>query len=231
MKIDILESDWEEQAALIRERVREKEIPISKIAIDLDWPRSVAAMIIRGQRMPSASNLNKLLEYLEIDASEIAIKKQQRIEIKGKKIFISYCHKDKEYLDRLLVHLKPLKKQGLVDPWVDTKLVAGDDWKKEIKTALNEARAAILLVSADFLASDFIVDNELPPLLQAAKEKGSRIIPVILKPCRFLRDKNLRAFQSVNLPEEPLSLVSENERELIYDTVAQQVEELFSTES
>ena len=84
-------------------------------------------------------------------------------------VFISYSHSDREYLDRLLVHLKPLEKDGRIDLWVDTRLRAGDRWKKEIEKALNRANVAVLLVSADFLASDFITDNELPPLLKNAE--------------------------------------------------------------
>ncbi len=84
------------------------------------------------------------------------------------------------------------------------------DWKKGIEKAQSEARAAILLISADFLASSFIVNNELPPLLKNAKTKGVTIIPVIPKPCGFQRDKNWSAFQSVNPPDEPISGMDEN---------------------
>jgi len=92
------------------------------------------------------------------------------------------------------VHLKPLERDGLIDLWVDTRLRPGDRWKKEISAALERAQVAILLISADFLASDFITNDELPPILTAAEQKGTRIIPIILKPCRFARDKNLRHF-------------------------------------
>lgn len=68
-------------------------------------------------------------------------------------VFISYAHEDRDYLDRLLVHLKPLEQQGLIDPWSDRKLAAGDDWQGRIEERLAAAKAAILLVSADFLAS------------------------------------------------------------------------------
>jgi TIR domain len=139
-------------------------------------------------------------------------------------VFISYSHSDGEYLDRLLVHLKPLEKDGLIDLWVDTRLRAGDRWRKEIDKALQRATVAILLVSADFLASDFIIDDELPPLLRNAEERGTRVVPVIVKPCRFTRDKNLRHFQSVNDPKRALVLLPSGEQELIYDQIAAEVE-------
>jgi len=139
-------------------------------------------------------------------------------------LFISYSHSDRDYLDRLLVHLRPLEKAGLIDLWVDTRLLAGDRWKREIEKALQRATVAVLLVSADFLASDFITDNELPPLLKDAEEKGTRILPLIVKPCRFTRDKNLRHFQAINDPRHSLALLPTGEQEVLYDRLAAEVE-------
>ena len=143
-----------------------------------------------------------------------------------KYVFISYSHQDKEFLSRLIVHLKPLERAGLIDTWDDTNLKAGDNWKNEIAKALSKSAIGILLVSADFMASDFIIDNELPPLLRTAEDKGTTIIPVILKPCRFNRDSNLKHFQAANDPNTPLILMTYGEREIVYDEVAKRVEEL-----
>jgi hypothetical protein len=147
----------------------------------------------------------------------------------NKKIFISYCHKDSEYLERLLIHLKPLLKQELITLWVDTYLRSGDKWKSEIEKALSSSEACILLLSADFLASDFIINNELPPLLRNAEEKGSRIIPVILKPCRFSRDNALNIFQAANDPLKPMCSLNDDEREKIYDKISFEVEKLLTS--
>lgn len=139
-------------------------------------------------------------------------------------VFVSYSHKDTAFLDRLRVHLRPLERQGLMDTWDDSKIEAGDQWKAAIEEALGRARVAILLVSADFLASDFIVDNELPPLLAKAESDGTRIVPVIVKPCRFRRDKNLSRFQAINNPMTPLVNMSEGDQEKVYDQLSQLVE-------
>jgi TIR domain len=150
---------------------------------------------------------------------------RQVAKIRGRKIFISYCHRDKEYLERLLVHLKPLEREGLIDPWVDTRLKAGEHWKKEIEVALQQASVAIILVSADSLASDFVVRNELPPILAKAKEDGTLVIPIVVKPCRFGRDPHLSQFHSHNAPDRPLQSISDWERESIFDSLAQRLEE------
>ena len=219
--------DFEKLSDILRDRLSENDIPLGQLAEELEMSRAMAASIVHGQRRPSGSRLTQIIDYLSISQDELPLVEPNKPKSKGNKIFVSYSHKDKSYLDRLMVHLRPLQKQGLIDPWVDTRLQAGDKWKTEIETALKDARVAILLISADFLASDFIIENELPPLLQDAEKKGTVIIPVILKPCRFLREKNLCEFQSINLPDEPVSVMSENSRELTYDTVAQRIEDLF----
>ena len=152
-------------------------------------------------------------------AKAIATERQKR-----QHVFISYSHSDKEYLERLMIHLKPLQKEGLLTLWADTHLRTGDRWKPLIQKELARSTVAILLISADFLASDFIVENELPPLLKAAEEKGTRILPIILKPCRFSRDRNLQPFQSVNDPKEALVLLSHGEQERVYDNLSSEVE-------
>jgi hypothetical protein len=140
-------------------------------------------------------------------------------------IFISYSHADIEFLTRLAVHLKPLEIEGKVQVWSDEKIAAGQFWKAEIAKALESCHVAILLISADFLASPFIISNELPELLDMAKVAGTRLLPVIVKPCRFRRDSRLREIQAANDPKTPLSGMSEHEREQVYDKIAETIEE------
>lgn len=139
-------------------------------------------------------------------------------------VFVSYSHVDTEYLDRLRVHIKPLARLGLIEPWDDTKIKTGERWREVISAALARASAAVLLISADFMASDFIVENELPPLLKAANEKGTLVLPLIVKPSRFLRDQNLNIFHTVNDPARPLVSLPEAEREAIYARLADTIE-------
>ena len=144
----------------------------------------------------------------------------------GKKntIFISYSHEDQKHLKRLHVHIKPLEKKGLVDVWDDTKLIAGDKWHEQITSALSKAAIAVLIISADFLASDFIVDNELPPILKKAELEGTLVLPVILKPCRYLREDTLSQFQALNPPDEPILSMPEVEQEAMWDKLSQRIE-------
>lgn len=141
-----------------------------------------------------------------------------------KKIFVSYSHVDNKYLDRLKVHIKPLERNNLVELWSDTLIMSGEKWKQKIEKALNEASIAILFISADFIASDFIINNELQPLLKNAENKGTVILPIIVKPCRFLREPNLSQFQAINNPIKPLCKLDEYEQEEIYELVSQRIE-------
>src|SRR5512133_170514 len=119
------------------------------------------------------------------------------------KVFISYSHADKAWLERLKRHLKPLVREGHLDYWDDTHIRPGDDWQQEIRAALDRAQVAVLLISADFFASDFIDEDELPPLLATAQAKGVRILPVILSASRIARDARLARFQAANSPDRP----------------------------
>jgi hypothetical protein len=136
------------------------------------------------------------------------------------RVFISYCHKDKEYTERLLAHLRPLQRRGLIDPWSDLRLQVGDRWRQEIEHALKAARIAVLMVSADFLASEFIVNEELPPLLAKADAGGTRIAPLIVMPCGFVREPKLKDFQAFNDPNQPLSGMTKHEAESLLDRLA-----------
>jgi hypothetical protein len=102
-------------------------------------------------------------------------------------IFISYSHKDEQEKDTLLNYLGVLEQTGLVKPWSDDKIGAGADWEAEINKAIVEARVAILLITVNFLNSDYIRRKELPALLKQHEREGLTIIPLIARPCPWLR--------------------------------------------
>jgi hypothetical protein len=141
-------------------------------------------------------------------------------------IFVSYSHRDKIWLERLRVHLRPLERRYKVLVWSDSRIEPGMRWQLEIANALASTKVAVLLVSADFLSSEFITNNELPPLLEAAVREGTSILPLIVSPCGFLRTESLRQFQAVNDPAEPLIKLSKADREEILERLAGRIEQL-----
>jgi hypothetical protein len=180
---------------------------------------------LKPDRRWSASNGQGSEQEFRDDLAEIenADVRVRSVATAAPKLFVSYCHVDKAVLDRLLVHLKPLERAKLLSCWSDTRIRVGDKWREEIKQNIADADIAILLVSADFLASDFIAANELPPLLVAAEARGLRVLPVILKPCGFLRDRVLSSFQAVNDPAIPMLGLTHIEQEAVYDRIANEV--------
>lgn len=140
-------------------------------------------------------------------------------------IFISYSRKDSNWLERLHVHLRPLERTGTIESWDDTKIKPGTKWREAIREAVESAKVAVLLISADFLASDFISTNELPPLLMAAESKGAIVLPVIISPCRFHHVASISQFQSVNPPDQPLINMSQGEREAIFVKITEVIED------
>ncbi len=122
-------------------------------------------------------------------------------------------------------NLKVLSFQDIdFEVWDDSKIHSGAKWKKEIEKALNECKIAILFISTDFLASDFIQNNELPPLLRKAEEDGTIILPLVVGYCRFTKDKNLKDFQAVNDPSKPLIACSKAEVQKIMVKLTDDVE-------
>jgi nucleotide-binding universal stress UspA family protein len=130
-------------------------------------------------------------------------------------IFVSYSHHDDQWLERLQVHLRPLARQGGIDLWDDTRIRAGDEWRREIEEAIEVCKVAVLVVTADFMASDFIDSNELPPLLQAAKQRGVRIISVLASSSNF-EDTELARYQAINSPSKPLDMLPRGEQEAVF---------------
>lgn len=100
-------------------------------------------------------------------------------------VFISYCHKDEEWKNRMVSHLGVIQSEEHIEIWDDRRIEAGFDWYPEIQKAIDTSSIAILLISADFLTSNFIRSEEVPRLLERREKEGLRIFPVIVKPCAW----------------------------------------------
>ncbi len=135
-------------------------------------------------------------------------------------VFISYSHADDEYLQRLRKHLGQLERRN-IKVWTDKDIQPGDDWHDEIRKALATTKVAVLMVSTDFLDSKFIADDELPPLLDAARAEGVRILPVLVKPCAFgdVELVPLSRYQAVNMGRPLARLDKDTDREAEYQEI------------
>jgi hypothetical protein len=132
-----------------------------------------------------------------------------------RKVFISYSRSDGQYLDELITHLKPYMRSKAIEVWCDTQIKAGEKWEDLINQALEETRVAVLLVSKAFLASDFIYDRELTPLLEAARAGKVTLLTVVASPITF-SDTPLVGIQAVNDPKNPLSKMKASQRDELW---------------
>jgi TIR domain len=99
------------------------------------------------------------------------------------RVFISYSHKDAALRDRLETHLAMLKRQGAIEAWNDRRLIAGDEFNGRISEELERADVILLLVSPDFLASDYCYDVEMARAMERHEARKARVIPIVLRPC------------------------------------------------
>jgi hypothetical protein len=101
------------------------------------------------------------------------------------KIFFCYAHEDEALLNKLKISLRPLEKEGLIDVWHDRDISAGAEWEREINKYLNEANIILLLISADFMNSDYCYGKEMRRALEQHQCGEARAIPIILRPIRW----------------------------------------------
>ncbi len=118
-------------------------------------------------------------------------------------VFISYSHKDEAEKEKLISHLGVLQSDGLIDVWVDDRLDPGSDWAADIDQAINRARVAILLITANFLTSD-ILQTEVPRLLARRQYEELIVFPVIARPCAWRKVEWLVKMKVRPKHEEPV---------------------------
>lgn len=143
-------------------------------------------------------------------------------------VFISYSKKDAKWLNGLRTHLTFLEREYDFNIWEDSKIQTGDNWRVEINNALDNARIGVLLVSANFIASDFITNEELPSLLRAAEKEGAYIFSIIVSHCMFMDIESIAKFQTINPPNKPLIAMSEGELDETYMKVTQEIKRVLS---
>ena len=99
------------------------------------------------------------------------------------KAFVSYSHVDKALTSELLKHLEPLRRMGIVEHWHDGDITAGKEWQTEISNQLTSADIVLLLITIDFINSEYCYDRELTAAVERHKAGQARIIPIIGRNC------------------------------------------------
>src|SRR5258706_13817605 len=98
-------------------------------------------------------------------------------------VFCSYAHTDEKWLRQLETHLNPLKRQGLISLWNDRQILPGMNWAETIDGHLETASVILLLISADFIASNYYYGVEMKRALERHEANEARVIPIVVRPC------------------------------------------------
>jgi len=122
-------------------------------------------------------HVQDLLDGVDLEGTRQTVLRVQR----SAAVFVSYSHKDERFKDELETHLKLLQRIGLIAEWHDRKIEAGDDWKARIDEHLERADIVLLLVSADFIASDYCYEKEMMRALERHAAGEARVIPVVVR--------------------------------------------------
>jgi hypothetical protein len=103
------------------------------------------------------------------------------------KVFVAYAQEDSRYRDQLEGHLTPLVRAGIIEIWHDRRIAAGEDWQVRLKEEMDSADVILLLISADFIASDFCWDEQVIRAIERHREGTARVIPISVRPADWER--------------------------------------------
>lgn len=145
---------------------------------------------------------------------------------KGIQVFCSYSHKDEKLREQLEMHLVSLRRQGLISIWHDRKIRAGEEWKAQIDSSLELAQIILLLISADFLASDYCYDVEMKRALERHRRGDARVIPIILSSVAGWKEVFIGSFQLGNLqavPKDGKPIKMWSDRNEAFQTIAEEL--------
>jgi internalin A len=139
------------------------------------------------------------------------------------RLFYSYSHKDEKLRNQMEIHLKLLQRQGLIETWHDRKIEAGDEWKRKIDENLERANIILLLVSADFMASDYCYEIEMKRAMERHEKGQARVVPIIVRDVKWERAPFAR-LQA--LPENRRPVMKWTDRDTAWRNVSDGIERL-----
>jgi len=162
-------------------------------------------------------NVCELLNGVDLEGARQREQKR-KIGHEAPRLFISYAHEDENLRERLETHLNLMKRQDKIDVWHDREIVAGEELDHEISKHLERADVILLLVSADFLASDYCYKEEMGRALERHEDGEAKVIPVIVRDCNW----HSAPFGKLNaLPEDGKAVPLWKHRDTAWRNVAE----------
>ena len=173
-------------------------------------------------RKAIALNVQELLNGVDLEGTRSSRQKTDDAH-SALKLFYSYAHKDEHLRDELETHLKILHRQGLIETWYDRKIGPGDQWKEEIDTNLETADVILLLVSADFIASNYCYEVEMTRAMERHAGGKARVVPIIVRDVNWYKPP-LDRFQA--LPKNGQAITTWPNRDTAWRDVSEGIEKV-----
>ncbi len=158
---------------------------------------------------------NEIIQSFGGPGGKLALARDQNQ--KPLNVFVSYSHADKKHLIALQKHLSLLKRLKLTETWIDQEITAGDSWDKKISDKMKSADIFLLLVSADFINSNYCYEVELDTAFDRQAKKLARVIPIIIRDCLW-KQSRLQTLQV--LPPEGKAVTSWSDEDSALTAVA-----------
>ena len=152
-----------------------------------------------------------------LNGVDLETQRKERRDTVAKRVFFSYSHKDESLRDELETHLKLLQRQGIISTWHDRKILPGSEWDREIDRDLEKAKIILLLISADFLASNYCWDNEVQAAMKLHETGKAVVIPIMLRSCDW---KNAPFAKLQGLPRDMKAITAWEDRDEAWTSVA-----------
>jgi internalin A len=167
--------------------------------------------------------LHEREEYLVKTLRELVGTFVYQEEPRRSQVFISYSRKDIRWLARLKLVLLPVIKGNAIKIFDDTMINVGDKWKDIIRAALKNTKVAVLMVSPEFLGSEFVCNNELPTILDSERAKALRIIWFPIRHS-LVEDTPIIAYQAALDASRPLSSMKRADQDMALVRIAKVIE-------
>ena len=137
--------------------------------------------------------------------------------------FISYSHRDEDYKNELDLHLATMKRQGVLKVWQDRKIQPGDDWDEEIKRQMEDSHLIFFMVSPGFMASDYIMEKEVPHAMSLHAAGKAKVVPIFVKHVEW---KGTEFGRLQGLPRDEKFIDTQPNKDQAFATVARELREL-----
>jgi hypothetical protein len=203
--------------------------PEAKLALSQVMDRKVSRRALREavELMHATGSFEAYFD--EIDQRKFLLDRNKGVRTE---IFISYAHaaeRQTGWVSRIRTHLKGVAHESDFQVWDDSRIEPGERWKEQISRAIDQARVAVLVLTPEFLASEFIRDAELPPLLEAADAEGASILCIAGSRVHLSGlTERLKDYHFVNPMDQPLQELGAPEREAVYVKLMAAVERAMS---